>query len=77
MEGLQRGLTRTVNDLALRKGLLKDGDRLRGEFVRAGLVAAVSGEDGSLFGDIVDAENEGGGLGWRRRERWIAGGERG
>jgi len=58
VEGLQRGLTRTVNDAAVRRGLLGSGagsasspgggggkgslDRLRGEHIRAGLVAAVS-----------------------------------
>ena len=43
VEGLQRGLTRVVNDVAIRKGLLKEGERLRGEHVRAGLNAIISG----------------------------------
>ncbi|CAG9460686.1 unnamed protein product [Pedinophyceae sp. YPF-701] len=45
VEGLQRGVTKVVNDLAERRGLLPGGAsaaRLKGDHIRAGLTAAVS-----------------------------------
>ena len=42
VDGMYRGVTRIVNDMGMRKGLLKADERLRAEYVKSGLVAAVS-----------------------------------
>ena len=42
VDGMYRGVTSIVNDMGMRKGLLKADERLRAEYVKSGLVAAVS-----------------------------------